>query len=157
MLTSSKDKSVILWDVKEMEEQRRIVTDLPVNSARLSPLRSEHLILGGGQEARDVTTTSASAGKFETRFFDLVVTRELGRVKGHFGPIHSVDFTPDGWRFASGSETGNVILYQLDADYLLLGEDDNLDDPLLTQALEDGTYEKLEEEAAEEKARAQGT
>ena len=35
--------------------------------------------------------------------------------------------------------------------------DDNLDDPLLTQALEDGTYEKLEEEAAEEKARAQGT
>ena len=60
-------------------------------------------------------------------------------------------------RFASGSETGNVILYQLDADYLLLGEDDNLDDPLLTQALEDGTYEKLEEEAAEEKARAQGT
>lgn len=155
MLTSSKDKTVVLWDVKEMAEQRRFVTDLPVNAARLSPLR-EHLILGGGQEARDVTTTAAAAGKFETRFFDLVMGRELGRVKGHFGPINTVDFSPDGWRFASGSETGNVILYKLDPDYLVLGEDDNLDDPQLTEALEDGTYEKLLEEEQEEKARGQG-
>jgi translation initiation factor 3 subunit I len=170
MLTSSKDKSVCLWDVKSMTADaptadepdprpagpiKRFTTDVPVNAARLSPLR-EHLILGGGQEARDVTTTSGAAGKFETRFFDLVMAKELGRVKGHFGPIHSLDFSPDGWRFASGSETGNVILCKLDADYLLLGEEDNLDDPALRQALEDGTYEKLKEEEEEEKAQSAG-
>jgi len=38
----------------------------------------------------------------------------------------------------------------------VLGEDDNLDDPQLTEALEDGTYEKLLEEEQEEKARGQG-
>ena len=154
LVTSSKDKTAVLWDVKEMEERGRFVADVPVNAARLSPLR-EHVILGGGQEARDVTTTAAGAGKFETRFFDVVMGRELGRVKGHFGPIHSLDFSPDGWGFASGAEDGYVRLHRLDAEYLLLGEEDNLDDPQLTTALEDGTYEALLQEDKEESSKGQ--
>ena len=40
------------------------------------------VVLGGGQEARDVTTTSARAGKFEAQFFHSIFKDELGRVKG---------------------------------------------------------------------------
>ncbi len=44
----------------------------------------------------DVTTTSTRIGKFDARFFSLIFEEEFGRVKGHFGPINSVAFHPDG-------------------------------------------------------------
>ena len=47
----------------------------------------------------DVTTTSSRIGKFDARFFHMVFEEEIGRVKGHFGPINSVAFHPDGKRF----------------------------------------------------------
>ena len=56
------------------------------------------VVLGGGQEAMEVTTTVTKAGKFDTRFYHLVFEEEIGRVKGHFGPINSLKFHPDGER-----------------------------------------------------------
>jgi translation initiation factor 3 subunit I len=56
------------------------------------------VVLGGGQEAMDVTTTSTKIGKFDARFYHLVFEEEFGRVKGHFGPINSTAFHPDGKR-----------------------------------------------------------
>jgi translation initiation factor 3 subunit I len=47
------------------------------------------VLLGGGQEAMSVTTTSLRQGKFETRFWHKVFEEEVGRVKGHFGPINT--------------------------------------------------------------------
>ena len=47
----------------------------------------------------DVTTTSTKVGKFDARFFDLVFEEEFGRVKGHFGPINSLAFHPNGEGF----------------------------------------------------------
>ena len=56
------------------------------------------MVLGGGQEAREVTTTTTKAGKFDARFYHLVFEEEIGWVKGHFGPINSLAFHPDGKR-----------------------------------------------------------
>lgn len=53
--------------------------------------------LGGGQDARDVTTTTTRE-RFEVRFFHSVFEDEIGRVKGHFGPINTLCFSPDGRR-----------------------------------------------------------
>jgi WD40 repeat protein len=39
---------------------------------------------------------------------------EMGNVKGHFGPIHTLSFSPDGRSFASGSEDGYVRLHHFD-------------------------------------------
>jgi translation initiation factor 3 subunit I len=47
-------------------------------------------LLGGGQDAMSVTTTSLRQGKFETRFWHKVFEEEVGRVKGHFGPINTL-------------------------------------------------------------------
>ena len=46
----------------------------------------------------EVTTTYTKAGKFDARFYHLVFQEEIGRVKGHFGPINSLKFHPDGKR-----------------------------------------------------------
>jgi hypothetical protein len=48
------------------------------------------VLLGGGLTAMLVTTTSH--GKFETRFWHKVYEEEVGRVKGHFGPINTCVF-----------------------------------------------------------------
>lgn len=58
----------------------------------------EQIILGGGQDADQVTTTAAAAGKFEVRFYHMIHGDELGRVKGHFGPVNTCAFNPDGRR-----------------------------------------------------------
>ena len=73
-------------------------TERPVNSGALSPLH-KHVVLGGGQEAMEVTVTSTKAGKFDARFYHLIFEEEFGRVKGHFGPINSLAFHPDGKRY----------------------------------------------------------
>lgn len=64
-----------------------------------------------------MTTTSARAGKFEVRIYHKIFEEELGRVKGHFGPINTVAFSPDGRGFTSGGEDGYVRLHHFDPDY----------------------------------------
>jgi translation initiation factor 3 subunit I len=64
-----------------------------------------------------VTTTSARQGKFEVRFYHLVFEDEIGRVKGHFGPINTLAFHPRGDGYASGGEDGYVRVHKFDQDY----------------------------------------
>ena len=87
------------------------------------------VVLGGGQDAMEVTTTSTKSGKFEARFFHMVFAEEFGRVKGHFGPINTLAFHPNGTGFASGSEDGYIRLHKFDADYFkyLIGKETNTD------------------------------
>ena len=149
LLTASHDRTAKLWDVADMRVLKTYTADVPLNAAAFAPDR-DIVIIGGGQEAMNVTMTATSAGKFETRFHHLVFERELGRIKGHFGPINTLAFHPDGRSFASGAEDGYIRVHALDAEYDRLGTEDALDDPSLAAALIDGTYERLlvEEEEA---------
>jgi len=115
-ITASKDNTSMLFDADNMEMLKKYTTERPVNSASISPL-FDHVVLGGGQEAMDVTTTSTRIGKFDARFFHLIFEEEFGRVKGHFGPINSVAFHPDGRGYASGGEDGYVRVHQFDEAY----------------------------------------
>ena len=64
--------------------------------------RAKHILLGGGQDAKDVTTTAIRDGKFDARFYHMLLEEEFGRVKGHFGPINTLAFHPDGKAYCSG-------------------------------------------------------
>ncbi|XP_074641996.1 eukaryotic translation initiation factor 3 subunit I-like [Tubulanus polymorphus] len=116
MITASKDTTAKLFDVSTLEHMKTYKTERPVNSAAISPI-DEHVVLGGGQEAMEVTTTSTRIGKFDARFFHLVFEEEFGRVKGHFGPINSIAFQPDGKGYSSGGEDGYVRCQSFDSDY----------------------------------------
>mmetsp|Transcript_6022 Transcript_6022/g.12932 ORF Transcript_6022/g.12932 Transcript_6022/m.12932 type:complete len:234 (-) Transcript_6022:729-1430(-) len=79
-ITSSMDTTAKLYDVVDLEHIKTYKTSNPVNAAVISPTK-DHILLGGGQDAMSVTTTSGKQGKFETRFFELVYENEFGSVK----------------------------------------------------------------------------
>lgn len=116
-ITASKDHSAKLFDINNLDLLKTFKTERPVNSAAISPIR-DHIVLGGGQDAMDVTTTSSRHGKFEARFYHLILEEEFGRVKGHFGPINSLAFHPDGKSYASGGEDGYIRIQDFDSTYL---------------------------------------
>ena len=61
------------------------------SSMRVVPVQVNpmfHILLVGGQDAKSVTTTSASLGKFEALLWHMVYQEEIGTVRGHFGPLN---------------------------------------------------------------------
>lgn len=115
-ISASKDCTSKLFDMDSLKRIKTYQSDRPVNSASISPLR-EHIVLGGGQEAMDVTTTAQQSGKFEAQFYHMIYEEEFARVKGHFGPINTIAFHPDGRGYASGSEDGFVRVHRFDQKY----------------------------------------
>ena len=65
----------------------------------------------------DVTTTSSRQGKFEARFYHKIFEDEIGRVKGHFGPLNTIAVDPQGRGYASGGEDGYVRVHHFDKGY----------------------------------------
>jgi translation initiation factor 3 subunit I len=127
MITSSKDMSAKLWamDQGEPELLKVYKTDRPLNDAAIYPNvnvvdddeAKYHVLLAGGQDAKDVTTTASSSGKFEAVIWHLIFEEEIGSVKGHFSPINSVAWFPDGRGFVTGAEEGMVRVWHLDNGY----------------------------------------
>ncbi|KAI1287557.1 Eukaryotic translation initiation factor 3 subunit I [Halotydeus destructor] len=115
-ITASKDKTAQLIDTETLESMKTYKTGRPVNSAAISPIR-DHVALGGGQEAMNVTTTDARQGQFQARFYHLIFEEEFAGVKGHFGPINSMAFHPDGKSFCTGGEDGFVRIQSFDPEY----------------------------------------
>lgn len=76
-----------------------------------------HILIAGGQDARDVALTDEGAGGFEIRLQSIIFTETLAQIHGHFGPVHSVDFSPDGFAFASGGEDGYVHYHRFPPEY----------------------------------------
>merc|ERR1719329_1527110 len=123
MLSTSKDQTVKLWATDSFEVVKTYKTDRPVNDAAISPKFDDkddpryHILLGGGQDAKDVTPTASSSGKFEACLWHMVFEEEIGQVKGGFGPLNTLAWFPDGQGFVTGGEDGYVRVHAFDADY----------------------------------------
>lgn len=115
-ITASKDKTAKIINARDLEVMKTYVADTPLNSASITP-KKDFVILGGGQAAMDVTTTSTRQGKFEARFYHKIFEEEIGRVRGHFGPLNTVAADPQGRGYASGGEDGYVRVHQFDKGY----------------------------------------
>jgi translation initiation factor 3 subunit I len=116
LITASGDHTAKLYDAKTLQLQKTYTSDRPLNSAAISSLK-EHVIVGGGQDAMNVTTTSSKVGHFEVDFYHTVYAEFLGSVKGHFGPVNAVAFSPTGKSFVSGAEDGYIRLHHFDQEY----------------------------------------
>ena len=116
-ITASKDCSAYLFDTHTIKCLKKYTNQVPVNSASIHP-HFEHVMIGGGQEAMNVTTSDARSGKFEVKFMDMIFEDLFGTVKGHFGPVNSLAFHPSGHGFASGAEDGYVRVHTFDANYM---------------------------------------
>ena len=115
-ITAGKDKTAKLVSSRDLEVLKTYAADTPLNTAAITP-KKDFVILGGGQAAMDVTTTSARQGKFEARFYHKVFEDEIGRVKGHFGPLNTIAVNPKGTGYASGGEDGYVRMHHFDKSY----------------------------------------
>ncbi|KAH7435719.1 hypothetical protein KP509_06G076700 [Ceratopteris richardii] len=115
-ITGSSDKTAKLWDIRTLKLLKTYAAERPVNAVAISPV-FDHVVVGGGQEASQVTTSDRRAGKFEATFYHKILQEEIGGVKGHFGPINALAFNPDGRGFSSGGEDGYVRIHHFDADY----------------------------------------
>lgn len=129
MITSSKDQTAKLWAMDESEPElvKTYKTDRPLNDAAINPsvgvgevdepTTKYHVALGGGQDAKDVTTTASSSGKFEALIWHMIFEEEIGSLKGHFSPINTLAWFPDGRGFVTGAEEGIVKVWHFDNDY----------------------------------------
>mmetsp|Transcript_8327 Transcript_8327/g.25031 ORF Transcript_8327/g.25031 Transcript_8327/m.25031 type:complete len:324 (-) Transcript_8327:69-1040(-) len=114
-ITASADKTAKLWDLEDMRVLKTYKTERPVNAAAISPVM-DHVLLGGGQEAINVATTS-DREKFDARFYHKIYEEEIGTVRGHFGPINAIAFSPDGKQFTTGGEESLVRMHNFDEEY----------------------------------------
>eukprot|EP00924_Labyrinthula_sp_SR-Ha-C_P003200 augustus_masked-scaffold_15-processed-gene-2.6-mRNA-1 protein AED:0.01 eAED:0.01 QI:0/-1/0/1/-1/1/1/0/342 len=119
LISGGADMKAVLFSVENVKDWavlKEYASDTPVNAAVISPIK-EHVLVAGGQEAMNVTTTDARVGKFETKFFHMVFSEHWGSVKGHFGPVNALAMHPDGIGFTSGSEDGYLRVHKFDKDY----------------------------------------
>ena len=115
-ITACRDQHAMIFNADDFEVLKDFKTERPVNSAAMSPLR-DHVVLGGGQDAMSVTTSSAKVGKFDAAFYHKIYGDEIGRVKGHFGPINSLQINPNGRQYCSGGEDGYIRMHNFDDSY----------------------------------------
>jgi translation initiation factor 3 subunit I len=87
------DNATQLIDASNLQVMKTYYADTPLNSATITP-KKEYVILGGGQDAMNVTQTTSRQGKFEARFYHKIFEDEVGRVRGHFGPLSKFSSLP---------------------------------------------------------------
>jgi len=117
LITANYDNSADLFDASNFEKLKHYQSDRKINAVAVHPTKN-NVMIGGGQEARDVTTTGAQSGRFEVQMFHTIYQDLMFQCKGHFGPVNSLDISPDGKSFVSGGEDGYVRLYHFDSSYL---------------------------------------
>jgi translation initiation factor 3 subunit I len=119
MITASLDCSAQLFDVRTLKVVKTYVTNIPVRAVSISPL-NDHVILAGGQDAKDVATKRMGSdnSQFSVRFYHKVFGDLIGTVKGGFSTVTSLTFSPDGKGFCVGSEEGTSRMYRFGEDYL---------------------------------------
>ena len=127
ILTASKDGKAKVINPDTFDIMSELFPQNPVrniNACKFNPLISSddekvvkyHAFIAGGQESRDVTTTTSKKGGFETLIYDCMFGQELGAILGHFGPVNSLAISSDGELLASGSEESSIRVHRINND-----------------------------------------
>jgi dipeptidyl aminopeptidase/acylaminoacyl peptidase len=99
LATASADGTVIVWDAA----RARVLATLQGYTSAIS-------VVTWSPDGCRLAFASAGSGRAgqtdvaEVKIWDAAVGRELVTLKGHMGNVHSVSWSPDGKRLATGSE-----------------------------------------------------
>jgi translation initiation factor 3 subunit I len=116
-MTASVDTTAKIWDTRSYELLQTFDTGRSINCCSISSSR-EHVILAGGQEAVDVALTRVDPAQFHVRIWHRSLAVELGQIGGHFGPVNTLTYSPDGKSFTSGGEDGYIRVHHLEENSL---------------------------------------
>ncbi|EZG79400.1 putative eukaryotic translation initiation factor 3 subunit [Gregarina niphandrodes] len=114
-VTTSLDRSAKIWNTTDFSIINTILADRPLHACSLNPLFDEEdqtkrkttIILSGGQEASEVTTSAADAGMFEILLVDAITGEEENRITAHYSPTLCLYYHPNGKIIATGAYEGN--------------------------------------------------
>ncbi|GAA6026832.1 hypothetical protein JCM8097_005893 [Rhodosporidiobolus ruineniae] len=98
VLAITAGKEVIFLALSSREPLLRHSLPYSPSSTSLSPSRTRFV--------------TGSLGDEWVRVHDAITGAELEVGKGHHGPVHAVEYSPDGELYASGSEDGTIRLWQ---------------------------------------------
>jgi len=88
---------VELYNSTSLEKLNSFTIPIPVSAASIHPNNQEFV---------------CADENFTLSKYSISNSAVLESFKGHFGPIHSIQFSPDGEIYASGSEDGTLRLWQ---------------------------------------------
>jgi len=138
-VTAGEDGNIKWWDLRSQGVVASIPFPTPITSMELSPQTSRLVVTSGktvafisaaatGPPTHSVTLPySPSSASIHPILQDRFVTGSLKDewvrvhtidgeerevLKGHHGPVHCIEFSPDGELYASGSEDGTIRLWQ---------------------------------------------
>ena len=124
IITASADHSAKLLSFPALETIRTFPTDRNLNAAAMLTMGGcRFVIVGGGQDARDVALKSNAEAQFEALLYPRDRCADdgpLDMIAGPFGPLHCFATFKEGdnFGFVSGSEDGCVRIHDLDSNYI---------------------------------------
>lgn len=116
VITASRDRFSKIIDVETMDLIKTYENMYPLNTACITPIK-DFILMGGGQDAKSVTTTDSKHGGFEIKLLHKIFNNEISEFKGHFGPVVSVAVNPQGTSFTSGGQDGTVRVWFFEPSY----------------------------------------
>lgn len=98
ILTVANGANVSFFEMDTLKKIKEITVPTAGKLAAASLHPDKNFIVCGGED-------------FKIYKFDYITGNEIESFKGHFGPVHTISFSPDGELYASGSEDGTLRLW----------------------------------------------